>query len=126
MSATSRQTRGQCLDMYLNTNTLEGFKHNYKYFSMQKYLNTNTLIKKKVFKYIFKYFSFSRYITICKKANHISRHLILYRQKCYFAHTTTGRPALENVVIANYVTVQLTQKLLSTEEKAIICYLLTQ
>ena len=26
--------------MYLNTNTLEGYKYNYKYYEMQKYLNT--------------------------------------------------------------------------------------
>jgi len=31
------------LKYILNANTPEGFKYNYKYFEMQKYLNTNTL-----------------------------------------------------------------------------------
>ena len=34
-------------EMYLNTNTVEGFKYKYKnkYYKMQTYLNTNTLGK---------------------------------------------------------------------------------
>ena len=30
------------IEMYLNTNFLEGFKYNNIYYEMQKYLNTNT------------------------------------------------------------------------------------
>jgi len=39
----SWQTWGKYIEMYLNTNTLEGFKHKWKYFEMQKYLNTDSL-----------------------------------------------------------------------------------
>ena len=52
-------------EMYLNTNmTLEGFKYNYKYSSMQKHLNTNPLEN-------IKNTSFSVYITLYVKEKQV-------------------------------------------------------
>jgi len=69
---------GKYIEMYLNTDALEGFKHSYKYFSFSVYNNIDK-----------------------SNENHILGHLV-YRHNLCFAHKQSVQ---DYFVIPNYITV---------------------